>query len=355
MECSIALAAKSAEPPMRAAIDLAPLSKLYPFGSRPCSSKYFCPRATDQGKCARSPSCEYAKVTGSPADPASEGTRITSASTRAIRILMATLLLQRLLLSVGEFLLEPAERAVEDGHEGHEHDQSRENHVRIEQRLAVLDDPADAAVGPEVLAQDGPDHREAHARAQAREDPREGRGEEHVAHEIAAAAPHHPDVVDQVHVDFTKPGVRAEEDDEEDEAHHHGHLGGEPDPEPHDEEGGESDPRHGVEDHHQRLEQLGEKWREGEEHAHEHPAQDPDGEADDRLLNGGPEMDVDEAAGDPAADGPRDLRGQAHEGGIEDPGPRPRLPAPEEDHEQDEAAAEAARPVRAVSNARSFA
>src|SRR6266568_5356166 len=92
MECSSALAAKSAEPPMRAAIDLAPLSKLYPLGSRPCSSKYFCPRATDHGKCASSPSCEYAKVTGSPADPASDGASRTSASTRAIKVFIAMLL-----------------------------------------------------------------------------------------------------------------------------------------------------------------------------------------------------------------------------------------------------------------------
>src|SRR5712692_3963270 len=92
MACSSALAAKSAEPPMRAAIDLAPLSKLNPFGSRPCSSKYFCPRATDHGRCASSPSCEYAKVTGSPADPASVGSNSTSASTRTIRAFIETLL-----------------------------------------------------------------------------------------------------------------------------------------------------------------------------------------------------------------------------------------------------------------------
>src|SRR5882762_8840791 len=179
MECSSALAEKSAEPPMRAAIDLAPLSKLYPFGSRPCSSKYFCPRATDHGKCASSPSCEYAKVTGSPADPAGDGTSRTRASTTASTtfINVPFSALQGLLLPVREALLEPAERAVQDSHEGHEHDQSRENHVRIEERLAVLDDPADAAVGFEVLAQDGPDHRESHARAQAREDPRERGGE----------------------------------------------------------------------------------------------------------------------------------------------------------------------------------
>src|SRR5712691_3358777 len=244
MACSRALAAKSAEPPMRAAIDLAPLSKLKPFGSRPCSSKYFCPRATDQGRCASSPSCEYAKVTGSPADPARAGSSNTSASTRTINVFMSPpfnsvrpLTLpsppmgerdtfarqqpasQGFLLPVREPLLEPAKRDVQEGHEGHEHDQSGENHVRIEQGLAVLDDPADTAIGPQVLAQDGPDHRESHARAQAREDPRERRGEEHVAHEIAAAAAHDPHVIDQVHVHLAKPGIGAEEDDEEDEAH----------------------------------------------------------------------------------------------------------------------------------------
>src|SRR5712691_9856798 len=186
MACSSALAAKSAEPPMRAAIDLAPLSKLNPLGSSPCSSKYFCPRATDHGRCASSPSCEYAKVTGSPADPARVGSSNTSASTRAISVFIAMFLSvvenssdcsdargrlpphpalspkggegyfraaaaaasQRFLLPVREPLLEPSERAIQDGHEGHEHDQSGENHIRIEQGLAVLDDPADAAIGP---------------------------------------------------------------------------------------------------------------------------------------------------------------------------------------------------------------
>src|SRR6476660_4793925 len=106
--------------------------------------------------------------------------------------------------------LEDADQTLGGERDDCDQDHAGEDAVHVEVVLRGPDQQAQALVGAEDLADQGADEGEAEADVQAREDPGEGRRQDHVAGHLPARGPKQAGVGDEVAVHLARPLVGVE-------------------------------------------------------------------------------------------------------------------------------------------------
>ena len=180
--------------------------------------------------------------------------------------------------------LQPVQHAVEEHHADHEDENSADGGRRVELVRTELDHVAEPARGGHELADDGADQRERHADLERGDDPRRGGGQAHLEEDLALARTHDPRdlLVGRLH--RTQPGERPVERQKERQRAGQHDLRQLADPEPDDEERGQSHPRDAVGGHDERIEHPGDELEPRQRHAHGDACHTSEHEPEKRLA-----------------------------------------------------------------------